>query len=82
MKTFNMDSLIAIGTSTAFFYSLWQLVNYVILTGSIIGLDGEKIPELYFETAAFLITFVLLGKWLEVKKGRTSEAIKTCWLAG
>ncbi len=77
MKTFNMDSLIAIGTSTAFFYSLWQLVNYVILTGSIIGLDGEKIPELYFETAAFLITFVLLGKWLEVKtKGRTSDAIK------
>ena len=47
MKTFNMDSLIAIGTSTAFFYSLWQLVNYVILTGSIIGLDGEKIRALF-----------------------------------
>ena len=38
---------------------------------------GEKIPELYFETAAFLITFVILGKWLEAQaKGRTSDAIK------
>ena len=77
MKTFNMDSLIAIGTSTAFVYSLVQFLNYVVKTGSVIGLDGMKIPELYFETAAFLITFVLLGKWLEAKaKGRTSEAIK------
>ena len=77
MKTFNMDSLIAIGTSTAFFYSLWQFLSYVNQTGSLVGLEGEKIPELYFETAAFLITFVLLGKWLEAKtKGRTSDAIK------
>lgn len=77
MKMFNMDSLIAIGTSTAFFYSLWQFINYFLVNGSLIGLNGEKIPELYFETAAFLITFVILGKWLEAKaKGRTSEAIK------
>jgi len=77
MKTFNMDSLIAIGTSTAFFYSLAQFINYLVKTGRVIGLDGEKIPELYFETAAFLITFVILGKWLEAKtKGRTSDAIK------
>ncbi len=77
MKTFNMDSLIAIGTSTAFFYSLWQFLDYVGRTGSVIGLNGEKIPELYFETAAFLITFVILGKWLEARtKGATSDAIK------
>ncbi|MBI2037373.1 MAG: heavy metal translocating P-type ATPase [Candidatus Magasanikbacteria bacterium] len=77
MKTFNMDSLIAIGTSTAFFYSLAQFINYVARTGSVVGLNGAKIPELYFETAAFLITFVILGKWLEAKtKGRTSDAIK------
>jgi Cu+-exporting ATPase len=77
MKTFNMDSLIAIGTSTAYFYSLVLFLNYVISKGSLIGLGGEKIPDLYFETAAFLITFVILGKWLEAKtKGRTSEAIK------
>ncbi len=77
MKTFNMDSLIAIGTSAAYFYSLAYFIDYVVAKGSIIGLDGMKIPELYFETAAFLITFVLLGKWLEAKaKGRTSDAIR------
>jgi Cu+-exporting ATPase len=52
MKTFNMDSLITIGSSVAYF------------TG-------------FFETSAFLITFVVLGKFLEAKaKGQTSEAIK------
>lgn len=77
MKTFNMDSLIAIGTSTAFFYSLVNYIVYAVTNQSFIGLDGAKIPELYFETAAFLITFVLLGKWLETRtKGRTSDAIK------
>ncbi|MDO8512590.1 MAG: heavy metal translocating P-type ATPase [bacterium] len=77
MKTFNMDSLIAIGTSTAFFYSLFNFVAFKYNFGTILGINGGKIPDLYFETAAFLITFVLLGKWLEMKaKGRTSDAIK------
>ncbi|MBI5731926.1 MAG: copper-translocating P-type ATPase [Candidatus Magasanikbacteria bacterium] len=77
MKMFNMDSLIAIGTSAAYIYSVVNYVWYAILNRSAIGLAGAKIPELYFETAAFLITFVILGKWLESKaKGRTSEAIK------
>ncbi len=77
MRTFNMDSLIAIGTSTAFFYSLINFILYMIYKGSILGLDGTKISDLYFETAAFLITFVVLGKWLEAKaKGKTSDAIK------
>lgn len=77
MKTFNMDSLIAIGTSTAYFYSLYNFGAYVLKAGSFIAEAGKMIPDLYFETAAFLITFVLLGKYLESKaKGRTSEAIK------
>ena len=77
MKTFNMDSLIAIGTSVAYFYSLINFVIYSFEKATLIGLDGMKIPDLYFETAAFLITFVLLGKYLETKaKGRTSDAIK------
>ncbi len=77
MRTFNMDSLIAIGTSTAYFYSLVYFLIYVASTGSVLGQFGAKIPELYFETAAFLITFVTLGKWLETRaKGKTSEAIK------
>lgn len=77
MRTFNMDSLIAIGTSVAYFYSVINFVSYYLATKSLIGVGGAKIPELYFETAAFLITFVILGKWLEAKaKGRTSDAIK------
>lgn len=77
MGTFNMDSLIAIGTSTAYFYSVYNFINYYLVNKSVIGLNGAKIPELYFETAAFLITFVLLGKWLEKRaKGETSDAIK------
>ncbi len=77
MRTFNMDSLIAIGTSTAFLYSLVYYLKYAITNGSLIGLGGMKIPELYFETAAFLITFVILGKWLEARaKTKTSDAIK------
>jgi Cu+-exporting ATPase len=72
-----MDSLVAIGTSTAFFYSLWQFADYALKNNSLIGLDGQMITGLYFETSAFLITFVILGKWLETKaKSRTSEAIK------
>jgi len=77
MKTFNMDSLIAIGTTTAFAYSLVNYAAYVLAHRSLIGVGGGMIPELYFETSAFLITFVILGKWLEsLAKGRTSEAIK------
>lgn len=77
MKTFNMDSLIAIGTSTAWVYSLANYIIYAIQNNSLSGVNGAKVPEIYFETAAFLITFVLLGKWLEVRaKGKTSEAIK------
>ena len=58
MKTFNMDSLIAIGTSVAFFYSVVNFMIYYATNNSLIGLMGEKIPDLYFETAAFLITLL------------------------
>jgi Cu+-exporting ATPase len=77
MKTSNMDSLVAIGTSTAFFYSFFNFASYLIEKGTLIGIAGEKIPGLYFETSAYLITFVMLGKWLEIRtKGKTSDAIK------
>ncbi|MBI2439553.1 MAG: heavy metal translocating P-type ATPase [Candidatus Moranbacteria bacterium] len=77
MKMFNMDSLIALGTTTAFLYSVTNYGRYVWENDSFIGLAGEKIPELYFETAAFLITFVVLGKWLETRtKNKTSEAVR------
>lgn len=77
MRTFTMDSLIAIGTSVAYAYSAINFISYVLITGSFLGLFGEKIPNLYFETSSLLITFVLLGKWLEAKaKGKTSQAIQ------
>ncbi|MEN9389272.1 MAG: hypothetical protein RLY61_356 [Candidatus Parcubacteria bacterium] len=76
LKTFNMDSLIAIGTSVAYFYSLVNFGNYVLMSKSLIG-DGGKIHDLYFETSALLITFVLLGKYLELHaKNKTSDAVR------
>ncbi len=77
MKTFNMFSLISIGTLVAYLYSLYSYFIYIEETGSIIGLQGMKIPNIYFEVAAFLVTFVTLGKYFEAKaKGKTSEAIE------
>ncbi|MFH2109252.1 MAG: heavy metal translocating P-type ATPase [Patescibacteria group bacterium] len=77
MRTSNMDSLIAIGTTVAYSYSLINFIGFVVTNNSVIGLAGTKIPNLYFETVAFLISFVVLGKFLEAKaKGKTGEAIK------
>ena len=67
----NMDTLIALGTSVAYFYSVFALVFKEFLVS--IGLD----PHVYFETSATIITLILLGKFLETRaKGQTSEAIK------
>lgn len=83
MKTFNMFSLISIGTIVAYIFSIYSYLVYINETGSIIGLNGMKIPNIYFEVAAFLIVFVSIWKFLEAKaKGKTSEAIeKLMWLA-
>lgn len=71
-KSANMDVLIALGTSAAYFYSLYLTVQWANQSGH------QHAPELYFETSAVLITLVILGKWFEVlAKGRTSEAIKS-----
>jgi Cu+-exporting ATPase len=66
----NMDSLIAIGTTAAVLYSLYN-------TWQIAAGNFKAVEALYFETAGVIITLILLGKSLEaVSKGRTSEAIK------
>ena len=66
----NMDSLIAIGTLSAYLYGIFAV--YKIFTGNI-----EYIHKLYFESAAVILTLITLGKYLEaVTKGKTSEAIK------
>ncbi len=70
LRSPNMDSLIAIGTSAAVIYSLYGSVQ--IWLGRFGFAEG-----LYFETAGVIITLILLGKSLEaVSKGKTSEAIK------
>jgi Cu+-exporting ATPase len=64
--TGNMDLLVALGTSAAYGLSLYHLAS---------GTAGAH--ELYFETSAALITFILLGKWLEARaKRQTTEAIR------
>ena len=65
----NMDVLVALGTSAAYFYSLYEAIKSA-------GHTGHH-PALYFETSAILITLILLGKLFEAKaKGRSSEAIR------
>lgn len=67
MKTANMFTLISIGTLVAFIYSIRHYAVFRYQTGSLLGLDGEKIIGIYFEVAGLLITFVTIGKYLEAK---------------
>ncbi|MEJ9313997.1 heavy metal translocating P-type ATPase [Priestia megaterium] len=68
-KSANMDVLVALGTSAAYFYSLYFSLKSL---GS-----SAHTNQLYYETSAILITLILLGKLFEANaKGRSSEAIK------
>lgn len=81
----NMDVLVALGTSAAFFYSLYLTLSSGYLPATsmdhgAMGTSAAAMPavELYYETSAILITLILLGKWFEaVAKGRSSQAIKS-----
>ena len=59
--TGNMDLLVALGTSVAYFYSLWLMPR-------------EHVHHFYFEAAAIVIALVLLGKWLETRAKRSTTA--------
>ncbi|MDE2085593.1 MAG: copper-translocating P-type ATPase [Xanthomonadaceae bacterium] len=64
-RTGNMDVLVVLGTSTAYFYSLYML------------LAGFADGHLYFEAAAVVVTLILVGKWLEARAKRaTTSAIR------
>ncbi|MCK4765123.1 MAG: copper-translocating P-type ATPase [Candidatus Aminicenantes bacterium] len=68
-KSPGMDVLVAMGTSAAYFFSIYN--------GFFKTLPAGAHPELYFEASAIIITLILLGKYLEAAaKGKTSEAIK------
>jgi Cu+-exporting ATPase len=65
----NMDLLIALGTSAAYFFSVFSIVFPLFVP----NFEGD----IFFETSALLITFVVLGRYLEaIAKGKTSNAIK------
>ncbi|MFD2330125.1 heavy metal translocating P-type ATPase [Cohnella sp. GCM10020058] len=72
-KSANMDVLVSLGTSAAYFYSLYLTIEWASMRGM-----AHHGPSMYYETSAVLITLVILGKLFEsLAKGRTSEAIKT-----
>jgi Cu+-exporting ATPase len=76
-KAFNMDSLIAIGTTTAYIYSSVNFIIFFAQSHSLLSTMTNKPVNLYFETSVFLLTFVILGKWLEARAiNKTGEAIK------
>lgn len=65
----NMDSLVAIGTGSAFLYSLVMTVR--------IPSDMDAVHQLYYESAAIVVTLVMVGKYMEGRsKNKTSEAIR------
>lgn len=66
----NMDSLVAIGTSSALIYSIYSLIMITLK-------NFQYIDKLYFETAGVLLAFIQLGKYLEARSlAKTSDAIK------
>ncbi len=70
-RTADMNTLIAIGTSAAYFYSLVVVMFPEVLKSS--GLEAA----LYFDTAAVITTLIILGRYLEaVTKGKASQAIR------
>ncbi|KAJ3034694.1 serine/threonine protein kinase Ran1 [Rhizophlyctis rosea] len=66
-KSANMDVLVCLGTSAAYFYSVYAII---------FGIITHEHSYVFFETSVYLIAFILLGKYLEAyAKGKTSEAI-------
>ncbi len=70
-RTADMNTLIAVGTSAAYFYSMLAILFPTFF------ISGGLEPNLYFDTSAMIITLILLGRFLEARaKGQTSAAVK------
>ncbi len=74
----NMDTLVAMGSAASFAYSTWALFA---MTGAQMHMDTEAVmtymDDLYFESAAMILTLITIGKTLEsYSKGRTTNALK------
>ena len=73
-RSANMDTLVALGVGSAYFYSLAVSIRNLI--GGSLSCAGQ----LYYEVAAFVLTFIMLGKYLEaLTKRKTSQAIRRLW---
>ena len=70
-RTSDMNTLIAVGTSVAYFYSMIAVIFPGLFAAGVLE------PHLYFDTSAAIIALILLGRFLEARaRGQTSEAIK------
>ncbi|MDP6667904.1 MAG: heavy metal translocating P-type ATPase, partial [Dehalococcoidia bacterium] len=81
LRTSNMNTLVAIGTSAAYFYSLVVTLLRPLFEDSLIfssaDVGGSHSTGTYFDVSAAIIGLILLGRWLEARaRGRTSDAIK------
>ncbi|TGK01261.1 copper-translocating P-type ATPase [Leptospira langatensis] len=79
----NMDVLVALGTSAAYGYSLAMSIVFGMKNGDLLFSSAwehsahSALPPLYYETSAVLLSFLLLGKWMEsLAKGKSSSAIQ------
>ncbi len=72
----NMDTLVALGSISAFIYSAYNLIKIATL-GSDITTANHLLHDLYFESSAMILTLITLGKLLEsISKGKTTSALK------
>ncbi|MFC5369254.1 heavy metal translocating P-type ATPase [Arcanobacterium bovis] len=75
-----MDTLVSLGVLASMLWSIWALVfggagtlGYTMHMSGIHGLMHAKQPHLYFESAAMIVSFLLLGRWLEARSRRTAR---------
>ncbi len=72
----NMDTLVALGSVSAFIYSTYNLIKMATLGSNTVAIN-HLLHDLYFESAAMILTLITLGKLLEsISKGKTTSALK------
>lgn len=80
--SFTMDTLITMGTSAAYFWSLWALFfgnagEPGMKMHMTLDANAAQMDHIYFESVGMVITFLLLGRWFEARaKGQSSEALR------
>ncbi|HYM84200.1 MAG TPA: heavy metal translocating P-type ATPase [Candidatus Dormibacteraeota bacterium] len=75
-RSSDMNTLIAVGTSAAYFYSLATILAPGFFRAAGLGMDGAALPT-YFDTSAAIVTLILLGRYLEARaRSHTSDAIR------